>query len=103
MSRKSANEETAEKNEVFSTVSSGEAGIRTLDAIADMPVFKFGADSPHASTPQSVTSSGLRVLPSSLPDSLEIDPDLARLIRAWPTLAEPLRLAVLALIGTSDE
>ena len=50
-SRKSANEETAEKNRVFSTVSSGEAGIRTLDAIADMPVFKTGAIGRSATSP----------------------------------------------------
>ena len=28
------------------------------------------------------------------------DPDLARVVEAWPDLPEPLRRAVLALIGT---
>jgi hypothetical protein len=29
------------------------------------------------------------------------DPDLARVVEAWPTLAEPIRRAVLALIGSA--
>jgi hypothetical protein len=28
-----------------------------------------------------------------------IDPDLARIVAAWPTLPEPIRRAMLALIG----
>lgn len=28
------------------------------------------------------------------------DPDLARLIAAWPTLPEPIRRAILALVGS---
>ena len=30
------------------------------------------------------------------------DPELARVVEAWPTLPEPLRRAVLALVGTAD-
>jgi hypothetical protein len=30
-----------------------------------------------------------------------MDPDLQRLIDAWPALPEPIRRAVLALIGTA--
>jgi hypothetical protein len=29
-------------------------------------------------------------------------PDLARVLRAWPTLPEPLRAAVLALVATAS-
>jgi hypothetical protein len=31
----------------------------------------------------------------------EIDPDLARILDAWPTLAEPIRRAVLALVESA--
>ena len=31
------------------------------------------------------------------------DPDLAKILAAWPTLAEPLKRAVLALIGTVED
>jgi hypothetical protein len=30
----------------------------------------------------------------------ETDPDLARIIAAWPTLPEPIRRAMLALVET---
>lgn len=40
------------------------------------------------------------VLPSSLPELAEIDPELDRMIEAWPTLPEPIRAAIVALIGT---
>jgi hypothetical protein len=30
--------------------------------------------------------------------SVANDPDLSRLLAAWPTLAEPIRLAILALV-----
>ena len=29
----------------------------------------------------------------------QIDPDLAKIVAAWPTLAEPIKRAMLALIG----
>ncbi len=32
-----------------------------------------------------------------------LDPDLARVVAAWPTLSEPIRRAVLALIGSAAE
>jgi hypothetical protein len=36
-----------------------------------------------------------------LPTEAEIDPDLARIIDAWPTLPAQLRAAVMALVGTA--
>jgi hypothetical protein len=30
------------------------------------------------------------------------DPDLARIIAAWPTLAEPIRRAIMALVESAD-
>ncbi len=47
------------------------------------------------------------VLPDSLPDSLQSDPDLASIVRAWPTLPEPIRAGILATVravggGTSE-
>jgi hypothetical protein len=32
------------------------------------------------------------------PELARIDPDLARIVAAWPTLAEPIRRAMLALV-----
>jgi hypothetical protein len=32
-------------------------------------------------------------------DSSKIDPDLARIVAAWPTLAEPIKRAILALVN----
>ena len=54
-------------------------------------------------TAQDVTETGGRVLPSCLPESAEIDPELSRLIEAWPTLPEAIRRAIQALIGASVE
>ena len=33
----------------------------------------------------------------------DLDPDLATIFAAWPTLAEPLKRVVLALIGTVED
>jgi hypothetical protein len=33
-----------------------------------------------------------------LPKTLETDPDLARILDAWPTLPAPIRRAILALV-----
>ena len=38
----------------------------------------------------------------STPDSVSTDPDLARVIKAWATLPDPIRRAVLALVGTAE-
>lgn len=44
-------------------------------------------------------NSGARSAPTG-PESTPVDPDLQRLVNAWPTLPEPIRAAVLALVGT---
>jgi len=31
----------------------------------------------------------------------QIDPDLARVVEAWPALAEPIKAAILALVETA--
>jgi len=36
-----------------------------------------------------------------LPTAAEIDPDLARVVTAWPDLPTHIRAAVLALVGTA--
>jgi hypothetical protein len=38
-----------------------------------------------------------------LPDAAGIDPDLARILTAWPRLPKPIRRAVLALIASTIE
>jgi hypothetical protein len=51
-----------------------------------------------------VTQEVTETLPKSLAHSLaretQIDPDLARIVEAWPGLPEAIRRAVLALIGS---
>jgi hypothetical protein len=42
-----------------------------------------------------------RALTIVAPNLAETDPDLARVVAAWPTLAEPMRRAVLALVATA--
>jgi hypothetical protein len=37
-------------------------------------------------------------LTNAAPNPAEIDPDLARVLAAWPDLSDPIRRAVLALI-----
>jgi hypothetical protein len=59
---------------------------------------------PATPTPQGkagtpVTASPSFPLAHSLARETQIDPDLARLIDAWPTLPEVLRAGILAMIG----
>jgi hypothetical protein len=44
---------------------------------------------------------GCRSDSDSAPETTPIDPGLARLMEAWPTLAEPLKAAVLALVESA--
>src|SRR5262249_36569839 len=39
--------------------------------------------------------------PSTSPPADPLDPDLARVLTAWPTLPEAIRRAILALVGTA--
>ncbi len=54
---------------------------------------------PESYKPPSVTASTTQPLAHSLAQKLEIDPDLTRVMAAWPTLPEAIRRAMLALIG----
>ena len=61
---------------------------------------------PATPTPQlknhtPVTASPPETLPYSLPCKTQIDPDLSRLIDAWPTLPEALRVGILAMIAAA--
>jgi hypothetical protein len=49
------------------------------------------------------TSCGESTSPLALQLAQEtpIDPDLAAILDAWPTLPEPIRRAMLALVGTA--
>ena len=39
--------------------------------------------------------------PPMIHDTCQLPPDLARVIDAWPALPEPIRAAVMALVGTA--
>jgi hypothetical protein len=64
-----------------------------------LPVFETEPHSAERAGPPT-TSADTRV-PDALRDAL-IDPDLARVVEAWATLPEPIRRAVLALLGSAD-
>ena len=49
-----------------------------------------------------ITSTGLRVLPDSLPFVLPTDPELASLVQAWTTLPNHIKAAVMALVATAS-
>jgi hypothetical protein len=60
----------------------------------------FETDPHPAERPDPPTTSADTPRADALPDAL-IDPDLVRIVGTWPTLPEPIRRAVLALIGTT--
>jgi hypothetical protein len=63
-----------------------------------LPVFETGPR--PAERPDPPSTSADTPVPDALSDALT-DPDLARIVGAWPTLPEPIRRAVLALIETA--
>jgi hypothetical protein len=66
--------------------------------VAVLPVFETD---PHpAERPDPPTTSASTPIPDALPDALT-DPDLVRIVGAWPTLPKPIRRVVVALIGTT--
>jgi hypothetical protein len=60
----------------------------------------FETDPHPAERPDPPTTSASTPVPDALPDALT-DPELARIAGAWPTLPDPIRRAVLALVGTA--
>jgi hypothetical protein len=46
---------------------------------------------------------GASEIPAALPVSFPSDPNLARLIAAWPTLPEPLKVGILAMVETATK
>jgi len=81
---------------------SGEGGIRTRGGCYTTPVFKTGDANPEPQTPQQVTETANSVLPSGLPDSVPIDPDLAAVVEAWPKLPEAIKAGILAMIRAAE-
>jgi hypothetical protein len=55
---------------------------------------------PKPVTPQGTYDESLSAVARQLPTEAESDPDLARIIIAWPNLPDHIRAAVLALVGT---
>jgi hypothetical protein len=75
------------------------SGAGSVESALRSPVFETD---PHpAERPDPPTTSADTPVPDALPDALT-DPDLARILGAWPTLPEPIRRAVLALLGSAD-
>src|SRR5580704_2316204 len=82
--------------------SSGEGGIRTPGRVAPTPVFKTGAAISERPTLQQDTDSVPTVLPTGLPKAVENDPDLRAVVEAWPTLADAMKRAIVALVEAAD-
>ena len=62
------------------------------------PVLKTDGQNSEATNAQEITHSARSVLPDCLPESLENDPALKRLVEAWPTLPEHLRATIRMLV-----
>src|SRR5262249_27628616 len=94
--------------------SSGEGGIRTLGRVAPTPVFETrprpteGAvtestsDDGHSRFAHPFAQSG-QASPPGTPTPPVVDPDLRRVLDAWPSLSEPIRRAVLALVDSAGQ
>src|SRR5262245_268708 len=85
------------------SVFSGEGGIRTLGTVARTPVFETHPHSTEGAETASTSGDTLAVL--ALPLALEgpntPDPDLARILAAWPSLPPHIRAAVLVLVQSA--
>ncbi len=55
------------------------------------------SDSAQSVTGQDVAHPGKTCLPNSLPNPAHLDPDLAAVVTAWPSLPEPVREAIARL------
>jgi hypothetical protein len=53
---------------------------------------------PNDGSAQQLTENHSAVLPACLPENVETDPELARLVERWPTLPEPIRRAIVAMV-----
>ncbi len=64
----------------------------------DIQIHSLTAANPKPVVPQGICGDAPAVVAQRLPN----DPDLARLVAAWPSLPEPIRRAVLALIDSAQ-
>ena len=62
------------------------------------PVLKTDGQNSEATNAQEITHSARSVLPDCLPESLENDPALRRLVEAWPMLPEHVRQTIRMLV-----
>jgi hypothetical protein len=80
-----------------------EIRIRTRDA--GFPTYR--TSNPAIDCHKSLTSQQLAenqegVLPSCLPKTAENGPDLRAVVEAWPSLSDPMKRAILALVNAAD-
>jgi hypothetical protein len=88
-------------SEIFSIFSGG-AGIRTLERLSALPVFKTESASPQDPTSQTTCGNSTSPLVLQLVPNSEkhppLDPELSQVVDAWPTLPEPIRRAILSMV-----
>lgn len=78
---------------------SGGDGIRTHDDPKAMPVFKTGAN-PHNSPGNTADSDKASAVAHAV--ASKIDPDLTRLVDAWPTLPAAVKAGIVAMVEATD-
>ncbi len=77
-------------------------GARPLRNAASIGVGCLDRRHPGATPTAAIPSAPARSsVAHQLPTAAEIDPDLARVVTAWPDLPTHIRAAVLALVGTA--
>ena len=77
----------------------GRSGIRTHE-ITDLQSVPQSA---QVTTSQAVTNTTDSAVPASVLVGLPVDPDLATIVAAWPTLPAALKAGILAMVKAAGE
>ena len=79
----------------------GEGGIRTPGALARTLVFETSPNTPKTPENTAFPEVPPPVAPPVGGENRPADPDLARLVDAWPDLPPAIRAGILAMIGVA--